>query len=279
MKNTYVVTFPPGAAGRFLSSVLWSLIQQQIDKTPLTNNNSSHGNNPGFFTCRPDNLIKNGKLRNNDPFTYLYFNTTKNNNNPAGAGLLFTHAVIDFDIFRSRPELKDTKIIIINTLPSDIHERSLNAFFKNYLDDNDKWLLPDKSINFKKNFIENYSALHKNINFTFTLDDFFIDDIFTTKKIIEKGQLEEFKRFVTHRVKSDLDLYKIPEDFKEKTLMINYNDIHEYENGFPITLKQLIDFTKVSSSDEMNSFLIKKYKMYSQGRRQLIEKFKFYKLI
>lgn len=120
MKDTFIIAFPAGASGRFISAIVYSLIHSSNDPLEWTNVNSAHDfiDNKRVWDTgefQPKQLL-------NSSLFYKHFSFK-------APGVAHTHCPPDFESLRTR--LRDTKLIIISIDDDDLDEIKLNVIQKN----------------------------------------------------------------------------------------------------------------------------------------------------
>lgn len=121
-----IVSFVPGASGRFISTICLSLINTNEPTNLIwTPDNTAHNHdvhkNNSYWENVPANLLTNKMFGNTDE-VYNYIKLLPNT-------VLHTHAFPNFEKIAER--VKDCKIIIIGLNPKSFEEVYLNALIKN----------------------------------------------------------------------------------------------------------------------------------------------------
>lgn len=114
----YIVSFLAGSSGRFISSVVWNMINDLDRVIELTEVNSAHNESP----WEPSWYHPTAKsFRDDDIYNGLSF--------VGNCGLLTTHAFLDYEAIRN--SLPNVKIILITIDRCDIEELAYNTVIKN----------------------------------------------------------------------------------------------------------------------------------------------------
>jgi len=294
-EQTYILCFAPGTSGRFLSNIFWEILQQQDFDWQLSENNTCHSTSLSMW-CHSNVLIST-----ENPYEFFKFDTAKKFGQHGklyqrqGTGLLTTHAWPNFDLIRSNTALKDTKFIIITIDHDSLWEIFLNDFFKNML------VTLDPAANEKTKTVKpEWLVLMYNDVFE---TDITFDELFES---LTKEKTEILARFYYNKwwslnpnnlkqVRMPTDSYRnpieIPDDFKHRTLLLEYKDVYTVsEFEVPVAVEKMTQFmmqsvpsTNFKKRQVDKSFftqsVIKKCNMYLQGRQDLIDKYKSYNLM
>ena len=120
----YIVSFLAGSSGRFISSVVWNMINDIDQVIELTDVNSAHKQSPWEPSWTHPTAES---TRDNEIYTGLEFK--------GNCGLLATHTFLNYEVIRN--DLVDVKIILITIDRRDIEEISHNTVVKNGYSPND----------------------------------------------------------------------------------------------------------------------------------------------
>lgn len=212
MNETYFVCFQAGTSGRFVSSIVWNLINDIKEPIEYSDCNSAHLNS--YWTLSWDHSsLPNGSANHQNIYDYFKFTKTVSALNPYGYGLLNTHVFPNFNVIGER--FPDTKIILIKYDIDDIPEINLNNVLKNKMDQ------------LRASNLKSYLVTAK-----------FVDPI-------------------------------VPENFKNKTLILGYKELFEKTNNGYLGLDKLCSFTKTT----INDIILQSYSNYAKGRESLLEKY------
>ena len=299
MDETYVIAFAPGTSGKFLSNIFWEILQQENFDWSLSSDNTCHLAHLHTYSHGVvlDRMISNTK----EVYDLFKFDTTRKNDmqdnilQRQGTGLLNTHAWPEFDVIRSNPNFKHTKFIIVTIDRDSLWEVFLNDFFKNML----VTLNPD--INDPIKTLEPFWLVDM-YNIVFE-SDITYNELFDS---LTPDKIEKLARFFyetawslnpDHLVQrpGPLDIYRnpveIPEDFKEKTLLLEYKEVYIMsESLVPVAVEKMAEFMKQSlpsinlrkrkvDKTFFTESVVRKCNMYLEGRQNQIEKYKSYNLM
>ena len=294
-EQTYILCFAPGTSGRFLSNIFWEILQQRDFDWQLSENNTSHSILLANWSYR------NVYINTENPYEFFKFDTAKKFDQYGklyqrqGTGLLTTHAWPNFDSIRSNPALAETKFIIITIDHDSLWEIFLNDFFKNMLVTLDpaankkiKTIKPDWLM-----FMYN-EVFESNI----TYDELFESLTKEKTEILAKFYYNKWWSLNPNNLEqatTPTDSYRnpieIPDDFKHRTLILEYKDVYTVsEFEVPVAVEKMTQFmmqsmpsTNFKKRQVDKSFftqsVIKKCNMYLQGRQDLIDKYKSYNLM
>jgi hypothetical protein len=243
MNDTYIVSFVAGTSGRFLSNILWNMINNSTAETKYTMFNSAHYEKP--WTKNWDVKLDEPSIEwsVNGPTAYNIFNFTSD------IGIMTSHTYPNWDIVRER--FPKTKIIIITYTENDIPEIVGNLMYKNGFDlffaDKNR-----KSMTFN-HICEIYKELFNDEYKEQDLSLFKLEQIFNKMLDFWKPKMLSWNKFMDSPV---------PNDFIDKTLIIPYKNIYN-----PNTLDDLIHLTEHPINDKIKT----SYDVYVNNRNNLIK--------
>jgi len=114
----YVVSFLAGSSGRFISSIIWNMINEIDQVVEFTDVNAAHISSPWFPSWHHPTAES---YRDSKIFNGLEFS--------GDCGLLATHTFLDYEAMRNN--LPNVKAILITIDRRDIEEISYNTVVKN----------------------------------------------------------------------------------------------------------------------------------------------------
>lgn len=217
MRESYLACFPGGTSGRLILHVLWRTVTGQDYRIKFDEFNSTHQESPwwspyfDFPTSGPDSM-----------YSSRLFPALKLNEEVDGPyNMAFCHVFPNFDTLRIKAP--DARLVLVSYHHSDITEIVTNRIRKNsvlpYAGKLIKDLLADPIFreNHYADLIQYYKVLPERLT-----EDFF-------NLAIEKGIRDIVRCFdVDPFNEANLTLDTIPEDFRNKTLIIKYSDIFNY---------------------------------------------------
>lgn len=235
--ETCIVSFVAGTSGRFISNIIYQLLIDSTDKLTWSDEGSAHSNNMFMSSWNLQNCVvttdENLLFNTNDFYENFMFDST---------GVAYSHLFPNFDLLRRR--LPDTKIVIISFSLDDKIEISFNNAIKN---------LSFGENQFTKIF-KNKFGLDANDNL-----DLFID--FTIDQMVKTSVKFKNSKF-TDPI--------IPEDFKDKTLIIQYQDLYKItDTGSYKAFDQIKHFL----NNEGNDVIFENYKAYVDKRNALVNNY------
>jgi hypothetical protein len=188
------------------------------------------------------------------------------------AGVLPCHAFPEWDMIRSNENLKDTKFILINIQHDNILEIVVNSKIKNELDE------CRIGRNFREHFYQQYVR-----SFGFVTREELVSKITTDhlKVMIKQDYRLVMGHIIPDKIRTglgnifeyiNLSYDAIPEDFREKTLIVNYTDI--VSPGVDeqlIALDQIASFTNITPSD----FIKQQWNNYITNRQIFLDKYDY----
>jgi hypothetical protein len=114
----YIVSFLAGSSGRFISSIVWNMINEIDQVIEFTDVNSAHNESPWEPSWHHPSAESS---RDNEIYNGLEF--------IGDCGLLATHTFLDYEVMRRN--LLNVKAILITIDRRDIEEISHNTVVKN----------------------------------------------------------------------------------------------------------------------------------------------------
>ena len=114
----YIVSFLAGSSGRFISSIVWNMINEIDQVIEYTDVNSAHNESPWEPSWHHPTAESS---RDNEIYNGLEF--------IGDCGLLATHTFLDYEVMRKN--LLNVKAILITIDRRDIEEISHNTVVKN----------------------------------------------------------------------------------------------------------------------------------------------------
>jgi hypothetical protein len=243
--SKFIVSFLPGASGRFIANMIWMLAQNKHSDISIDQYNSVHDSVPYNVSW---NRVSKHKGTANE-FLDFKFNLRVTDSNPSGIGIMLTHQYPDWEIIRSQSEFDNCKIVVVSIAPDDFPEVTVNKFFKNIVSN----LKNPHSLN--KLELDQF----KKINFSNISDT-------VLKRVVN----EISENAAQHGYANKFIDCPIPDDFQSKTLIIGYQDIYNVSAGGAFTaLDKLSAFTGHGVSDQ----IIQSYKKYVNGRVNFLRKY------
>jgi len=266
----YIINFPTGGSGRFLAHILWCMLYKL--EIPMRQNevNSAHEQ---YLYAQSWDLDAKLKLKEGSKFnlqtslTYELFRFRQFTDR-INAGILPCHAFPEWDMIRSNENLRDTKFILINIQHDNILEIIINSKIKNELDE------CRTGRNFRENFYRQYVKLFGSVSREELVSKITIDHL----KVMIKDDYQLLINYVMpNRLRNgmgnimeyiNLSYDAIPEDFREKTLIVNYTDMISKESD---SLDKIALFTNTIPSD----FIKQQWNSYITNRQLFLEKYKY----
>jgi len=246
----YIVCYPSGSCGRFLSTVIYKIANGFNESILTTKENSAH-------LEQQNKIISGYKLVKNNNHPFVYKEMIRDQLTDV-VTVFSTHAFPKFKIIHSSSEFDETKFIQITYDEYDYKELVANVVIKT--------LIPQiKTVLESKNGLEDYKhkiyflgSTHifltfKNLyGYEITLDN--LMDVSTIKNLFEI----EYARRTSHEPDHRKFKYpiNIPDNFRNKTLILRYNDIFTKTKTSYVGLEQLSNFIGVSVPiNIMNSYI------------------------
>jgi hypothetical protein len=184
------------------------------------------------------------------------------------AGVLPCHSFPEWDMIRSNENLKDTKFILINIQHDDILEIVVNSKIKNELDE------CRTGRNFREHFYQQYVR-----SFGFVTREELVSKITTDhlKVMIKQDYRLVMDHIIPDKIRTglgnifeyiNLSYDAIPEDFREKTLIVDYTDIVSQEFK---ALNEIASFINTTPSD----FIKQQWNSYVTNRQIFLDKYDY----
>jgi hypothetical protein len=255
MNNTYFVGFKQGSSGRFVSSIIWSLINDLHIKSMYSGFNSSHIDTLCCLNWNTDDLpdyipeIDHPYYPLGQPscYDYIKFKDDFSCTNPNNSRLFFSHVYPNFDVIFSR--FPDAKVIIIGIPEDSYKEIAANYIFKNGIENTCMDFIPDR-------LLKLYRHLY-NKECTSSFTDTEIVDI-----------INLYAKFI-HRMPYATDYINhiIPKKYQDKSIVIMYDEIYKKdEKGKYIAYEKLKKFVNC----EGNTVIERNYENYVLGRDKFL---------
>jgi hypothetical protein len=247
MNDLYIVSFIPGTSGRFVSSIIWSLINNLDVNIEYTKHNSAHTTSHWALSWA------NQPVFTTDVYKKIEFSDSPSPLNPYGNKLLNTHVFPDWDTIRQR--FPNAKIVVLSYTENDFLEITGNALLKNGFDGLEK--TPPHDTLYTRFILNCHRKLYgREYDYTkITTNE--IREISLEYYIYEKQFLP------TRPFRNPV----IPPDFVDTTLVLSYNDLFTMESEQYKGLSSLANFTDTIVSDSVQ----KMYEKYVDGRDKLIK--------
>lgn len=266
----YIINFPTGGSGRFLAHILWCMLYKLDISMRQNNVNSTHEQNLTLQSWDLDTKLKSkegSKFNLQTPLTYELFRFRQFIQG-VNAGVLPCHAFPEWDMIRSNENLKDTKFILINIQQHDILEIVVNSKIKNELDE----CLTGR--NFREHFYQQYVR-----SFGFVTREELVSKITTDhlKVMIKQDYRLVMDHIIPDKIRTglgnifeyiNLSYDAIPEDFREKTLIVDYTDV---VSGEFKALDQIASFTNTTPSD----FIKQQWNNYITNRQIFLDNYDY----
>jgi hypothetical protein len=235
----YIVCYPAGAAGRFLSTIIYKTANQIDDFVLTTPENSGHLESQNGIISGYDYVDNN-----NHPFVFK--DLIPNNLNDT-IPVFSTHAFPKFKVIDSIGHFNTTRFITIVHENTDYNELVANVLMKAIVPQIKIILNSPSGVDQFKNKTYFYSAVYivtrfkDTYGYELTLDN--LIDINTIKYLFELDmQRRKFNEEELSKFKSS---FTIPDNFKDKMLVVKYKDIFTKTATSYIALEQLSNFMGV----------------------------------
>jgi hypothetical protein len=256
-KETFIIAFSPGCSGKFLANIIWHMYQNFIMKSNTTMFNSWHGNSDLHMTTYDTENYDNINYKT---LKWCHRGEEQLQYNPANIGVFFTHIFPEPDDILDNSMLDDTKFIIIRPCHNSLLEVIGNTVYKNevqrYLGGN-KW----------KNIINNWNLYHAYVREVGYVDEKDFNNILRTDK---DGIQILIKNMYNHNLSIGKDRFlncNIPEQIKDRTLVIDYLDIFQKTKTGYLALNKIEEFTNKKAMAQIRY----RYHEYVKGREQFIK--------
>lgn len=260
MTNGYVVTFYPGASGRFISGIIFRMKNDVSTTLELTKENSAH--NDIIFTdsgLSDVNKIKFPSMGHSIEvnqfhkglFKYVNFLPADNTN------VLYSHEPISFSEWKTNINKDSFKTIIITLDEESLLEVCGNTVIKNTVSILKK---PFEKLTRRErhHFLTTKKTWESHFKRPRTVE-VFDEPIFFKESV---------KRLTyNNRTKNFIDV-KIPQEFKDKVLELKYKELFiKDQQGNFITLLKLSEWLNAPITEN----IVAEYEKYAQGRIDLIQ--------
>lgn len=269
-KDSYIISFPPGAAGRFVKYLMFNLLTDSKNELKVTPNiNSSHPSN---------RYAGHSFINTNSPDIWNKF-VFDIEPSYTGVRLVFSHIFPDFGLIRDRLG-PNVKIIIITVDPHSIAEVVINERVKNNYDlIVGKWPTPELEEDFYHNMMD---VLDKEYN-QYVGKSY--PGIFIKQDIIQigKGMALDIMRYLIKDPSDESELspyvkmlkkfLTVSDNFDYPTdqlLILPYSDLATVENGNFVWLNKLEKFTNT----EADATTVNGYLQYVTGRNNLLKEYR-----
>ena len=231
MKESYLACFPGGTSGRFILHVMWRIVTGQDYSIKFDEANSTHLESPWWSSYF--DLPRSGL----DSWTSSrLFQSLKLNEDTLGSHYMdFCHVFPDFDQLRIKAP--NTKLVLISYHYNDIVEIVTNRIRKNSVQPYAGKLIYDLLAdpifvkNHYRDLIQYYKVLPERLS-----KDFF--DSYIDKGIKDIVRCYDADPFGVEK----LTLENVPEDFRNKTLIIGYSDIYNKDGNEYIAIQKIEKF-------------------------------------
>ena len=268
-KETFIISFPPGSSGKFLANIIWDMHQDLPAASTQTMFNSWHGNANFYYTTNELAHYKYSEINYKTIKWRPYGIDNDPKHNPANIGLFYTHTFPIIDDIQNNSMLDDTKFILISPCYNSLLEIIGNATYKNeiqiYLGGNvnfgnigHDWLY--------RNYVEEFGYVHeKDFKNILQTDKDGIQVLIKNIYDYTLDTMQQGQDIPPHRL-SFLNC-NIPEQIKDRTLVIDYLDLFQKTNTGYLALDQLEKFINKKASDQIKF----RYEEYVNGRTQFIK--------
>ena len=251
MDNTYFVGFLQGTSGRFISSIMWSLLNDLDTSTPYSDFNSAHLETRCCLNWVTTDLPD--PTWDKECYQLIDFNNGKTNLNPNGIRLFYAHVYPDFETIFSR--FSDAKVVVVGIDESDYLEIAGNYLFKNAI---------EKTCGCFKDVLPYRIKFYYQMLYNKECED---SHEFTKNEIFEIVNLNQKKMHSVPYALAYAETH-IPEKFSKNVLFIKYNDIYaQNEHGDYIGYEKLKQFTNCAG----NQIIEENYKNYVKGREKFLQ--------
>jgi hypothetical protein len=263
--SNYIVCYPAGASGRFLSAIIYKIANKMDEIVLTTDVNSGHLEFENKIIPGYD-LIEN----NNHPFV---FKDLIPNNLSGTVPVFSTHAFPKFKIIDRMDQFNDTKFITLVHETDDYKELVANVLIKAIVPQLKTIISSSGGVEQFKGKTYFYSAVYIVIRFKDTFGyDLTIDnllDIDTIKNLYEL----DLKRRKINSSEEELGKFKtpinIPDSFKDRMIVIQYKDIFIKTKTSYVALEQLSNFTgSIIPSNIMDSYV-----KYVNNQQLMLDKY------
>lgn len=231
MRESYLACFHGGTSGRFILHLMWRIVTGQDYSIKFDESNSAHPETPWFsfyFDLPRSGVDSLSSSR--------LFHAMKLNEEVSGPyNMDFCHVFPDFDTLRIKAP--NTQLVLISYHYNDIVEIVTNRIRKNSVQPYGGKLIYDLLAdnvfvkNHYRDLIRRYKVLPERLP-----EDFF-------DSAIDEGIKDRVRCYDADLFsEKNLTLDKIPEDFRNKTLVIKYSDIYEKDGGEYTAIRKIENF-------------------------------------
>jgi len=262
--ETFIVSFAPGSSGKFLANIIWRIYHNLTIDSVGTMFNSCHNPAKFYNTVRRTGL--NYSEINYKNITWV---PLKDPSNPVKIGLFYTHIFPKIDDIQNNCLLDDTKFIVIRPCYDSLLEVMGNSIYKNNIQK-----LLGGNINFKDSSAEwLYHDYVKEFGYVHEKD---FKNILQTDKDGIQILIKNSYEHTLDTIQQGQDLYtdqlsflncNIPDQIKDRTLVIDYLDLFQKTNTGYLALDKLEEFT----NKKANAHIKFRYQEYVNGRTQFIK--------
>lgn len=239
-KLNYIICYPPGSSGRFITSVVYKTSNKLDEYILTTKENSGHLEHenkiiPGFHPLE----------NNNHPFVFKQLKRQYLSNSITAFS---THAYPKIKIIRDNSELSETRFIIILYDEDDHKELTANFIIKSIIQRISEILNSDKTVSEFTGTIYYGSAVYvihelaRRFRYEITLDNLFdiasIQNMYDIIANIGPAYSHERPKFLfpgTHSL----------DELGNRMLKIRYKDIFKKTKNSYVALEQISDFLEV----------------------------------
>lgn len=220
MKESYLASFPGGTSGRLVLHVMWRIITGQDYSIKFDKFNSTHLESPWWSSYFDLPTIGSDSVSSSRLFHLMKLNEEVTGSHH----MAFCHVFPNFDILRIKAP--NTRLVLISYHYNDIVEIVTNRIRKNCVQPYAGKLIYDLLAD--PIFVQHhYSDL---IQYYKVLPERLTEDFFNLA--IDKGIKDLVRGYsVDPFSQENLTLSKIPEDFRNKTLIIKYSDIYNKDGN------------------------------------------------
>jgi hypothetical protein len=264
--SNYIVCYPGGASGRFLSAIIYKIANKMNEVVLTTDVNSGHLESENKIILGYD-LVEN----NNHPFV---FKDLIPNNLSNIIPVFSTHAFPKFKIINEISHFDTTKFITILYEPTDYKELVANLLIKARVPQIKTILNSQEGVEQFKNKTYFYGVVYLITKFKDIYGyDLTLDNLFNIDTIKNLYDLDLKKRKRRNINEEELGKFKtpinIPDSFKDRMLVIQYKDIFIKTKTSYIALEQLSNFT----GSTIPSNIMDSYVKYVNNQQLMLDKY------
>ena len=273
IKDSYVIAFPPGSAGRFVKYLLFNLLAGLKNELEVTTGvNSSH---PSNRHTGHSFINANGT----DIWNKFVFDIKPST---TGVRIVHSHTFPNFGLIKDRLG-PNVKIIIITVDPDNLTEVIINDKVKNnYVLIAGKWPKPELEEEFYHTMMSVLEKEYKNYLGKPYPGMFVKDDIIKIGKNKTLDTMKYLIKKLTNSASGESSYYEemiekyvlFPNDIdypKEQLLILPYSELSSKdESGKFIWLKKLEEFT----NKQADTVTLAGYQDYIDGRNNLVKEYR-----